>query len=73
MSIDPNKLVAFLKANKEHMKDGYFGIDMKVSRDGKLYMELDTYKPKPKVEEPFADVFDSAPPPEEIKPEDIPF
>lgn len=45
ISIEPNKLIAFLKANKEFLSDkGYFGVNVKKSKAGKIYLALDTYK-----------------------------
>lgn len=70
ISIEPNRLVAFLKANKEHINTaGYFSIDLKKSREGKLYCELNTWKSKPKADpiDEFLGVED------DIKASEIPF
>ena len=66
ISIEPNKLMAFLKANKEFLNDkGYFGVDVKKSKAGKIYLSLDTWK---KLERP-----DSFPTSADITPDQIPF
>lgn len=46
VSIEPNRFYAWMKANKHHMNaKGYFILDLKKGRDGKLYFQLNTYKP----------------------------
>lgn len=45
ISVDPNKLIAFFKENKQYMSEkGYFKIDVKKSKKGSLYLALNTYK-----------------------------
>lgn len=81
ISIHPQKFIAFLKANREHMSaKGFFKINLMEGKNGNWYLKLDTFKPGPK--------FDKTPDPdktyrsslegtveypEEIKPEEIPW
>ena len=44
-SINVNDAIAFLQANQ---KNGWVNIDVKRSKSGSYYMELDTYVPKSK-------------------------
>lgn len=62
ISIKVEEFVAFLG---NHVKeDGWINIDLKVSKAGKPYLELNTWKPQKK-EVPKVDIE------EEIKPEDL--
>jgi len=36
---------------KENAKKGWTNFEMKLSQDGRYYFELDTWEPKPQVEE----------------------
>lgn len=47
LSINPVKLIAWMRANHKHMSQkGWLNIDLKASsKDGTLYMELNTWKP----------------------------
>lgn len=40
------KMVDFIAFARKHQKDGWINADLKVSKDGKLYAELDTWEPK---------------------------
>lgn len=79
--IQPQKLVAFLKDNKQHMTPkGYFKFVLKESKGGNLYLSLDTYKPAekfdktPDPEKTYAPAITPAGGyPEEIRAEDVPF
>jgi len=42
------KLKEFFEFAKIHQKDGWLNADMKVSKGGKTYFELDTYEAKAK-------------------------
>lgn len=46
MSIKVEEAIPFLKANVN--EKGYINLDLKLSREGKLYLQLDTWKPAPK-------------------------
>ena len=41
----------FLETMKANNKDGWLNVDLKVSRAGKLYGEIDTWEPNKKKEE----------------------
>jgi len=41
----------FIKMLKENAKKGWTNFEMKESQDGRYYFELDTWEPKPQVEE----------------------
>lgn len=77
--IQPNKLLAFLKDNKQHMTPkGYFKFVLKESKNGNYYLSLDTYKPAvvdktPDPEKTYASAMPSVGQGEEIDPRDIPF
>jgi hypothetical protein len=43
------EFIKFLKDNAK--KDGWVNFEMKLSQDGRYYFELDTWEPKPQVEE----------------------
>ena len=51
LSIKVEELVPFLQ---EHEKNGWVNVDLKESRGGKYYAELDTWEPKRR-DEPAAD------------------
>lgn len=52
ISIDPKKLVAYLRENAQYMdKKGYMRITMKESKGGKIYFQLDTWKKPEQVTE----------------------
>jgi len=66
-SIHVEKLTAWLQANKHLASEkGYLNITTKLSKGGKRYIEIDSYKPK--TETPAVPEY-----PGEINPEDIPF
>lgn len=44
LSIKVDEAIKFIK---EHNKNGWVNIEMKTSRDGKPYCQLDTWEPKP--------------------------
>lgn len=77
--VQPQKLVAFLKENKQHTTPkGYFKFVLKESKGGNLYLSLDTYKqvPADKTPDPektYASAMPSVGQGEEIDPRDIPF
>ena len=48
LSIKVDEAVAFLKL---HNNKGWVNIEMKLSRDGKPYCQLDTWQPTPKTDE----------------------
>jgi|TARA_R110000803_G_scaffold56959_3_gene114676 hypothetical protein len=62
-SIKVDEAIAFLKAN---VKNGWVNIDIKQSKGGKYYCELDTWEAKPKASTP-------APVVEEESTEELPF
>lgn len=46
ISIEPMKLLEWLKANKHMINDkGYLMLDVKVSRENKTYLSVNNYKP----------------------------
>jgi hypothetical protein len=46
ISVQPQKFVAFLKANAHHIDSkGYFALDVMMSKKGNTYIELSTFKP----------------------------
>lgn len=50
ISVDPAKFVAWMKENKEKMSESlnggkYFRFDVKLSKEGKLYVAVNDYKP----------------------------
>jgi len=45
------KMGDFVKFAREHVKDGWLNADIKLSKGGKLYAELDTWEPKKKAED----------------------
>ena len=49
--INPNKLIAWLKENDQHLTEGKEGLELrtqiKESKQNKLYASVDTFKPKP--------------------------
>lgn len=57
LSIKRQEMIGWLGT----LKDEWVNIDMKTSKAGKMYLEVNTWKPEAKPET------------EEIKPEDIPF
>ena len=48
------KLKEFFEFAKQHQKEGWINMDLKVSKGGKLYFSLDTFEPK-KQDKPFND------------------
>ena len=52
--IHPERLGKFLANNIQNLTEkGYLKLDLKVSKDkGSLYFQVNTFKPKPKVEQP---------------------
>ena len=52
--INKEKLITWLQSNGQHLRDGKYGkelrLTIKQSIQGKLYASVDTYKPKPKTE-----------------------
>ena len=49
ISINAHKFRAFMEANVEHLSEkGWFTVDMKESKDGSIYFELNTWKPEKK-------------------------
>ncbi len=47
ISIKAREFVDFLTKNKAHMSEsGWFNIDVKEAKSGKIYCELNTWKPK---------------------------
>lgn len=46
------KLKDFVAFAKEHHKDGWLNVQVKQSKGGKFYAELDTFEPKPQQREP---------------------
>lgn len=54
MVINPTKLVKWVQDNDEHLKEGEYGLELraqiKESKQKKLYVSVDTFKPKPKAE-----------------------
>lgn len=71
LSFNVNKFIAYLhsKANAS----GYINLDLKESKDGKLYAELNTWQPKEKEMKEGEDINIPEEPEEEIKIENIPF
>ena len=52
ISIDPKKLTDFLKANAQYISNsGYFRVDVKESKGGSIYFELNTWKPSKETSE----------------------
>jgi len=45
ISVKVDEAIAFLK---EKQKNGWVNLDVKLSKGGKYYMELNTFTPKPK-------------------------
>mgnify|MGYP003648761137 CR=1 FL=1 len=54
MVINKEKLITWLQTNGEYLSDGKYGKELKMqikqSKQGKLYASVDTFKPKPKAE-----------------------
>lgn len=54
MVINKEKLITWLQSNGQHLRDGKYGkelrLTIKQSVGGKLYASVDTFKPKPKTE-----------------------
>ena len=52
--INKEKLITWLQSNGQHLRDGKYGkelrLTIKQSVGGKLYASVDTFKPKPKTE-----------------------
>ena len=61
------KVIDFVNFAKKHHKNGWLNIDLKKSKEGRLYLSLDEFEPKKKDELPDIDLS------EEIKAEDLPF
>lgn len=50
LSIEPKAFMQFISEQREHINDkGYFRLTVKKSREGKLYAQVNTYKPEPTV------------------------
>ncbi len=49
VSINMRQLIDFAKV---HHKDGWLNLDLKVSKNGKAYAELDTWEPKKQEKHP---------------------
>tara|TARA_R110000824_G_scaffold56518_1_gene154643 strand:+ start:167 stop:469 length:303 start_codon:yes stop_codon:yes gene_type:complete len=66
VSIKVDEFITFLK---ENVKKGWVNMDLKQSKGGKFYFQVDTWEPKPRVEEaaapPKAKAKAKAAPPEE--------
>lgn len=85
VSIEPKKLLAFLKENQKYMtKKGYFMFSLLEARQGGMYLRLDTYAqdtPEPPQHDRTPDPHKTYATPsgigeypaEEVNPEDIPF
>ena len=58
ISVKVDEAIAFLKENQ---KNGWVNLDVKLSKGGRYYMELNTFTPKPKEQEPQAEVEDDLP------------
>ena len=69
LSIKVDEFIAFLEKNA---KNGWVNVNLKLSKGGKAYAELDTWEPKDrkevKADEPPAEIYE-----EEIKADQIPF
>ena len=63
VSVKVDEAIAFLK---KHEENGWVNLDAKKSQSGTYYMELDTFKPKPRNEA-------TAPTPPPAQEEDLPF
>lgn len=50
LSVKVDEFIEFLKKNESN---GWVNIDLKESKGGKYYAELNTWKPKSNIEEPF--------------------
>jgi len=81
MSIEPKKLIAFLEANKQYLSPkGWLNLDLKESKTGNLYFQVNTWKPleKPEALLPSGRIASSMTngikyPETDIKADDIPF
>ena len=73
VSIKMSDFVEFIKTHKE---EEWLNIDLKKSKGGKLYFELNTWKPKQEEVDKVKDGLSSDPlgyPEKDVDPEDIPF
>ena len=80
LSIKMKDLIEFAKV---HHKDGWLNLQVKESKGGKLYCELDTFKPSPQQTHNHGmaqaqaaagnDNYQPAPPPTNFEDEDLPF
>jgi hypothetical protein len=71
ISVKVDEFVAFLQANNTN--SGWVNIDIKESKGGKIYCELNTYKPERPNIEPKEDVPTVEYPEDDIDPASIPF
>lgn len=56
ISIHAKRLVDWMRENKQYMSEnGFFNLDLKKSKAGKLYLAVNTFKPEKKEEVPTAD------------------
>lgn len=47
LSISARKFFTWMKANPQYLSDkGWLNLDLKTSKEGKLYLQVNTYKPK---------------------------
>tara|TARA_R100001369_G_scaffold18997_2_gene34623 strand:- start:12863 stop:13162 length:300 start_codon:yes stop_codon:yes gene_type:complete len=70
-SIKVDEAVAFLKAN---VKNGWVNIDIKQSKKGTFYCELDTWEAKPQTSAPTTtELAATAPAPAPTTADDVPF
>lgn len=70
MLIKVPEALEFIKANAG---DGWINLDLKKSREGKFYLEVNTWKPEKKDDAPKIADTKVDYPQEDISPEDIPF
>lgn len=66
LSFQPEKFAKWLADNKDKANEkGFIGVDVLVSRDGKWYAKLSTFKPRAQAAAPVES--------QDVNPEDIPF
>lgn len=70
VSIKTADFIEFIKAHKD---EEWLNCDLKKSKGGKLYFELNTWKPTKEQVEEVKEVINGNNPEEDINPEDIPF
>lgn len=75
LSIEPSKLIKFLKVNVQHLSPkGWMNLDLKESKGGSLYFQVNTWKPLKKPEELEQDkITEGEQSSDEVNPEDVPF